>query len=208
MTSVNSSGKCLGGFTLIEVLIAMSIFAILSVMTFRALDGVLDMQGRVEEHAENFTAFQVSWTVILQDFTNLVRRPIRGVFGDLQQAFYLEDSDCSVTFTRASGEGDVSFSRSSMKRISYCLENGDLYRVVWPTLDRVQANEPQKGLLIEDVDNFSIEIDPPLLKIGDESDNLNITFAQYELIPVGKIIVEIETSEGVFRRSFLASGIQ
>lgn len=196
------------GFTLIEVMIAMSIFAVLSVMTFQALDGTLRVQEEVGQRAEKLTAFQVSWSVMLQDLTNLTRRPIRGVFGDLQQAFFQEDGDCQITFTRTSGSGDVLFSRSGMKRISYCLEDGNLYRVVWPTLDRAQTNEPQKGLLMEDVDSFVIELEPPLVKIGSDDDNLNATLSQYEFIPLGKIIMEIETSDGVFRRSFLASDIQ
>ncbi len=187
------------GFTLIEVLIAMSIFAFLSAMTFQALEGSLRVQERVERHADSLNAFQVAWTVILHDFINLARRPIRGTFGDLQRAFVQKDGDCEVSFTRTSGEGSIFFARAGLQRISYCLQDGNLYRLVWPVLDRVQVTEPQKALLMEDVDTFTMEIDSPLNAINSEDP---VDPREYEFLPQGKIIIEIETAEGVFTRWF------
>ena len=188
-----------GGFTLIEVLIAMLIFAVLSTMTFQALEGSLRVQERAEQHARSLNAFQVAWTVMLHDFVNLARRPVRGVFGDLQRAFVQQDGDCEISFTRVSGEGSIFFARAGLQRVSYCLLEGNLYRLVWPVLDRVQATEAQQGLLMENVDTFTVEIDPPLNSINSEDP---VDPREYEFLPQGKIAINIETETGVFSRAF------
>lgn len=196
MTSLR---RFIRGFTLVEVLIAMLIFAVLSTMTFRALEGSLRVQERVEQRAGSLNAFQVAWTVMLHDFVNLARRPVRGVFGDLQRAFVQQDGDCVISFTRTSGEGSIAFARAGLQRISYCLQDGNLYRLVWPVLDRVQGTEAQRGLLMENVDTFTVAVEPPLNAVNSEDP---IDPREYEFLPQGKIVIEIATEEGVFTRWF------
>lgn len=159
------------GFTLIEVMIAMVIFAIITTMTFQALQDSIRVQQRVEEKAATFKEVQLLMTLLQDDFANLVRRPVRNAFGngrlpaftlniegqETKNKFY---SDCQVEFTRSGLPQGSGALRAGVVRIAYCLdENNDLYRLLWPILDRSQASDPNQSFLIPQVNEFSIELE-------------------------------------------------
>ena len=185
------------GFTLIEVLVAVSIFAVLSAMTFQALKGTLDAQERVEAHAQALAEFQIVWTILLQDLLNLARRPVRGEFGESEAAFITDTNGiCPLTFTRSGLQKGMSFSRTGMQRISYCLEGDkELYRLVWPVLDRPSGMEAHKSLLLTKVDGFIVEAEDPETNCIDSSPE--------EGLPVGRITVTIVTEKGEMKRNFI-----
>ena len=206
------------GFSLIEVLIAMSIFAVISVITFQGLRSSMMVQERTEDHAQDLAEMQLVWTVLFQDFANMARRPVREEGRNtLYPAFDLQpddDSDCMVSFTRA-GLSPGGALPAGMQRLAYCLREGSLYRAVWPVLDRARDTLPQESLLMENVENFVVEVypedfDPKEEKqasaddatgaAGDSSVDRAVIDKVYEL-PVG-VVVTIETDERVFVRWF------
>ena len=195
--------KVLGGFTLIEVLIAMAIFAVLSAMTFQALEGTLRTQERVESSTQEINAFMVVWSVMLQDFTQMTRRPVRDKHGDVRRAFYQGDEGCAAIFTRSGVQAGVSFSLSGMQRVSYCLEGSDLYRVVSPVLDEVHDSESRKALLLKEVEKFTIEIDPPLPPLRG-----TVPTVGHYALPLKGIKVVIEMQDGEFTRWFPGVDVQ
>lgn len=147
------------GFTLIEVLIATAIFAVISAITFQGIQSSIEVKSRVEDRAREFVEMQLLWTVLFQDFLNMTRRPIR-VEGESESypAFDLDpddDEDCAVSFTRAGLERSAALP-AGMQRLSYCLRGDGLYRLVWPVLDRPSDAEYQESLLLEDVANFEV----------------------------------------------------
>ena len=206
------------GFTLIEVLIATAIFAVISTITFQGLQSSMEVQHRVESHAQDLSEMQLVWTVLFQDFVNMTRRPIREEGRDkLYPAFDLspeDDSDCIVSFTRA-GLPLSNALPAGMQRLAYCIRESSLYRVVWPVLDRPADVEAQESLLMENIEDFIVEtypdhFDPDEEKEGfaeDSPDDKNASKANpdpviknYEL-PVG-VVVTIETSDETFVRWF------
>ena len=192
MESVNK------GFTLIEVLIAMAIFAILSVMTFQALQQTLTIQERVEEQAQELAEFQIVWTVLLRDIMNLARRPITTGFGEVEAAFVTDDGECPLIFTRGGLQTGFLFSQTGMQRVAYCLGGDDeLYRVVWAVLDRPHDAEPQRSLLLNGVKKFEVEADDPETSCIDSSAK--------EALPIGSIIITIATRKGEVSRHFIGA---
>lgn len=150
------------GFTLLEVLIATSIFALISVITFQGIRSAMTVQDRVEKRARDMVEMQLVWTVLFQDFVNMARRPVREEGrAELYPAFDMdpEDSDCVVSFTRA-GLPPSSALPAGMQRLAYCIRDSDLYRAVWPVLDRSGTTEVQESLLMEDVSEFTVETIP------------------------------------------------
>ncbi len=153
----------LSGFTLLEVLIATAIFAVISAITFQGLQTSLDVQERVEGRARDLVEMQLVWTVLFQDFVNMTRRPVREENREEPYpAFDLEpadDGDCVVSFTRAGLPASASLP-AGMQRIAYCVRDDNLYRLVWPVLDRASGVEPQESLLMEDIEDFIVETYP------------------------------------------------
>ena len=201
----------------------MSIFAVISVISFQGLRSSMMVQERTEAHARDLAEMQLVWAVMFQDFANMTRRPVREEGRDeLYPAFDLEpddDSDCVVSFTRA-GLPSSSALPAGIQRLAYCVREGNLYRAVWPVLDRANDTLPQESLLMENVDNFIVEtypedFDPEEEKeipVGDDQADdadggtgggnvgRDVINKLYEL-PVG-VVVTIETSERAFVRWF------
>ena len=58
------------GFTLLEVLVAIAIFAVLSLAAYQVLQGVLRSSEISKEHSESLTELQRAMLIIEQDFTH------------------------------------------------------------------------------------------------------------------------------------------
>lgn len=156
-----------GGFTLLEVLIAMSIFALVSAMTFQGLQTSMTMQEKVEESATQLSDVQLVMTLMLEDFMNVVRRPVRPAFGtDRLPAFNDEPPlveggadvyTCEAVFTRA-GLPPGRLLRAGIQRVAWCTDSDNrLFRLAWPVLDRAQDSAPVESLLLDNVILFDIQ---------------------------------------------------
>ena len=66
------------GFTLIEVMVALAVFAILSAMTSQALYHAFDTRARVNEQANQLNAIQLAMTLIRRDTQQIIERSIYG----------------------------------------------------------------------------------------------------------------------------------
>ena len=196
------------GFTLLEVLIAIAIFAVVSAIAFQGLQSSMMVQERVEGHAEDLVELQLVWTVLFQDFVNMTRRPVREENrSSPYPAFDLDpegDGDCAVSFTRA-GLPATTVLPAGMQRLAYCVRKNNLYRVVWPVLDRPSDTKPQESLLMENVEDFVVETYPksfdPDLGKGGASTRTGMIRLEYENLPVG-VKVTIETGDETFVRLF------
>ncbi|MBC6414566.1 MAG: type II secretion system minor pseudopilin GspJ [Chromatiales bacterium] len=153
------------GFTLIEVLIAMAIFAVISAMTFQGLQTSMMVQQNVEEKSATLNDIQLVMTLLLDDFLNVTRRPILPAFGEERLPAFQEETNeytrddsyyCEVSFSRA-GVEPGGLIRSGLYRVSYCQQEDRLYRLSWPVLDRSQDSQPVVSVLLENVVSFDIQ---------------------------------------------------
>lgn len=74
------------GFTLLEVLIALSLFAVLSAMAFGGLNQLLSQHQQLQHKQQRFVDLQSAIQVLERDFSQLAPRSIRDAFGDPQAA--------------------------------------------------------------------------------------------------------------------------
>src|ERR1700691_3695280 len=71
-----------GGFTLVEVLVALFITAILFAFCYRALDEAFKSRRDVDEQSARLIAVQQALRTLEQDFELLAPRPVRNLIGD------------------------------------------------------------------------------------------------------------------------------
>lgn len=154
------------GFTLIEVLIAMAIFAIVSAMTFQGLQTSMYVQQKVEGRSDELNDIQLLMTLMFDDFLNISLRPIREALGDKERPHLERDVeeysatnsyDCQIAFTRGGAEPG-GLIRAGIYRVAYCQQADKLYRLSWPVLDRAQDSNPAETLLLQRVEQFEIEM--------------------------------------------------
>lgn len=141
------------GFTLLELLVVLLVFAVLSVMAYGGLRTVLDARVAVEASLDRTAALQRGYRKLRDDLRLLRYRPIRDGFGDLQPAF-LSERGAGVVFTRGGWRNPLTAPRASLERVRYRLSEGRLYRDSWRVLDQAQDSPVVELALIEGVEDL------------------------------------------------------
>lgn len=136
------------GFTLLEILIAMAVFAIMAAMAYAGLGAVLNARESTEKRSEILAQWQQTLYLLNEDLTQAVPRSVRDEFGSNQPAFRGGLGDELLTLTRNAADWPQASARSQLQRVSYRFENGVLYRQVWTILDRTQQTQSRRRELL------------------------------------------------------------
>lgn len=149
------------GFTLLELLIAISIFSVLSVMAYGGLKTVLDSRDANQKVAKRVADIQLVVLRVSNDLQQAVERTVRDAFGDPLPSMMTSQSDETLLEWTRSGYINLGeFKRSNLQRVAYKLkesESGDkenLVRVTWPVLDRTQGTEPVESIIISGIESL------------------------------------------------------
>ncbi|WP_290651340.1 type II secretion system minor pseudopilin GspJ [Aquisalimonas sp.] len=129
------------GFTLIEILVALAIFALVSAVSFSGILVMVDNRARVTNHADRLAAIQTAVSLLERDLQQAVARPIRDPFGDPRPAMLSEDL-ADLEFTRAGRSNPLGLRRSELERVAYRIEDEQLVRLSWGVID--QQPEPPR----------------------------------------------------------------
>ena len=150
------------GFTLLEVLVAVGIFALFSAMAYGSLLRILDTRDRLETERDYWRTLSLSLMQVEDDLAQARPRTVRGIDGLVRPAFLGQPVDSralgepSMEFTRGGqivlGDG----ARSDMQRVGYRLRDGTLSRLVWPALDQPVVSEPRAAPLLEHVEELRV----------------------------------------------------
>jgi general secretion pathway protein J len=150
------------GFTLLEILVAVGIFALFSTMAYAGLVRILDTRDRLEAERAFWRGLTLTFTQMEDDLAQARQRTIRDSIGATVLAFRGQPVDAralgdpSLEFTRGGvltlGEGPI----PDMQRIGYRIREGSLWRLVWPALDQPPTNTPREYLLLAGVQDMKL----------------------------------------------------
>ncbi len=144
------------GFTLLELLIAIAIFALLALATYRMFDSVMqtDQATRVQE--QRMRELVRAMGALERDLTQAVERPVRDELGDNRGAFLSEgENDQIVEFTRGGWRNPLGQARSRLQRVRWSLSGETLERRYWLVLDRAQDSKPRVQQVLDGVTALS-----------------------------------------------------
>jgi general secretion pathway protein J len=146
------------GFTLIEVMVAVAVAAVLAVMAFGAMRQALDNRERIRTNGARVTALQATIRTLVQDFSQLEPRPVREPVGDGYQPALLgtPGDNAQVMLTRAGWSNPAGVARSTLQRVRYQLRDGALYRDHWLVLDALLQPEPVARRMLDGVRGFRL----------------------------------------------------
>src|SRR3989344_4488682 len=125
------------GFTLLELLVAIGIFALISGIAYGSLTRLMSDRARLQSEQEFWRVLSLTLTRVEDDLSQARERSVRDVIGFTQPAFRGHPTDTratgapSVEFTRG---GVLTFSdeaRSDLQRVAYRLVDGKLMRLTW-----------------------------------------------------------------------------
>ena len=143
------------GFTLVELMVAMLITAIVFALGYSAINQAVGNRDTLSTSSERLQDLQFTVRSFVQDFSQLAPRPVRAPIG----AGYLpavQGEASTVTFTRAGWMNPAGVQRASLQRVRYVLEEGRLYRESWGALDATLDPPPVRRELIDRVRAFSL----------------------------------------------------
>jgi general secretion pathway protein J len=138
------------GFTLIELMVAIFITAIVFAMGYGAVTQAVNNREVLEEQQERLLAVQTAMRMISQDINQLAPRAIRSASGNSFDPV-LESSDDSQPFiqlTRGGWANPAGVQRPTVQRVAYFFENGTLRREYWPVADPLLSTERKKRELL------------------------------------------------------------
>ncbi|GMR03778.1 MAG: GspJ family T2SS minor pseudopilin variant XcpW [Gammaproteobacteria bacterium] len=150
------------GFTLLEILVAVTIFAVFSTMAYGALNQVLANRDHLEQERAFWRALNLTFMRLENDLASARERSIRDIDGRALPPFRGQPTD-----TRALADPTLELTRggvlvfgggrrSNLQRVAYQLEDATLSRVTWPVLDRAPQSKPLESPLLEDVEEFRV----------------------------------------------------
>lgn len=145
------------GFTLLEILVAMAIFAVISVMTFHGLQAILKTREDMDREGDRLASLQRVMIMMSRDFEQIVARRIRDEYGGQQPALLCQAlAEKTVEFSRGGWRNPATLARSSIQRVSYRFIDRSIIRESWPVLDRAVATKPVSQTVLTGVDDFRL----------------------------------------------------
>ncbi len=148
------------GFTLLEVLVAMAIFAVVSALAYGGLMVVLNQRELGEVQARDWRDMQFAMQLISRDLQQLQPRPVRDEIGDRHDPPIVARPGASyaIELTRGGWTNPAAQPRATLQRVAYRIEDTELQRIYWPVLDRTLNTAPVVTVLLEDIDRVEIRL--------------------------------------------------
>ncbi|WP_129782047.1 type II secretion system minor pseudopilin GspJ [Peristeroidobacter soli] len=142
------------GFTLVEIMVAIFIFAIVSAIAMGGYNELVKQSDIVDAGAARTRAIQSTMQRLNLDFTSLEPRPVRQPLGDgLVPALRADEksADAIVEFTHSGWSNPAGVPRSTLQRVAYRIEEKKLIREYWLALDRTMTSEPESAVMLDGV---------------------------------------------------------
>jgi len=138
------------GFTLLEVLIALVVFAIIASITSSAMYYAFNTRARLKIQADRLSHLQTGLVILTRDTRQIIDRSVRG--NDMVIYTGLIGQKDSVEFTRGGLVNPNGVERrSTLQRIALICRDKQLFRRRWDILDTLDRNRYRESVLIENL---------------------------------------------------------
>lgn len=145
------------GFTLVEALLALAIFATIAVLAYRATAALTDGETRLSAEAQRWRTLESFFARFEADIRQAVPRSVR--VGGRREAPWLGSIGAGrqsvLEFSRAGAEFSVEPGLAG-QRVGYRWREGSIEIAYWPHLDRPDASVPAMFPLVPEVTQFEL----------------------------------------------------
>lgn len=145
------------GFTLIEMMVAVAIFAVIASIVFPAMIQFLSVRERLQEKHDQMIGMQKTFLFLAKDMRFATNRLGKDEFGERGKATLLVGGDSLIEFTAQYPDlnlGGVNVPR----RVRWQLDDGELRRVQYPVMDPDSDTRTLQQSLMIGVDKVEIEL--------------------------------------------------
>lgn len=145
------------GFTLIELMVAIAIFAVLAALGWKIFDYLSKVKDRNAMHEQNLDQLQQAYQQIQRDTLQTI--PVTGSVGQqILPALQLENQ--KMSFSKTGMTDPLKQGIASFERIEYVynVQDKKLYRLKYSNLNLSAAAQPLSSVLLSDVDQYQINV--------------------------------------------------
>lgn len=159
MTCIKFKNK---GFTLIEIIVAVVIFAIIATVSYRIISSLVKTKQIVDETQNKWGSLSLINSNLEMSVHRLIPLVVRDSNGAILPSLYGKDKlsstyDAQLEMTLSGTIGDEVLGVKPPKRLGYRFFHGSLYLVTWPVLNRALTTTPEIDLLLDNVSVFDID---------------------------------------------------
>jgi general secretion pathway protein J len=195
----------LRGFTLLEMLIALVIFATLSVIAYQVLNQVQVSNEVSAKKTARLNEIQKAFVVMDSDLRQIALRPFRHQGNEAQallllwQEYLLGSEQGGLLFTRSGWlNPQQQFPRGEVLKVGYRLSHNRLERLWWRYPDTQADSEPVVMPLLTGVSSFSVQF----YSEGEWSDRWEMEYRLPQAISVSLTLDDYQEVE----RTYLIAG--
>ena len=147
------------GFTLVELLVAIAIFGVISALALGGLNAVVTQQTLAKAELVRLGKLQRAMRYLANDFGQLSPRYVRDELGRGTVLPLITDpgGETLVQLSRGGWRNPAFAPRGTLQRVQYRFEEETLIREYWPVMDHPLGMEPRSEVLLEEVNAVEVE---------------------------------------------------
>lgn len=150
------------GFTLLELIVAIAVFALMSAAAYNGLYSSIKAEENFRKSMLDVEAMQMTFTLFQKEITQYMEnRSIRDEFGSVQPPLTLEGG-IHLAFSRGGNSSSLLPGKHELLRVHYLfktdLETNQFIRGHWVNLDRSPGEEIIETTLLTDVEKVQFRI--------------------------------------------------
>jgi len=153
MTILKMSHDKNKGFTLIELVVAMAIFAVLTLSGWQVFNNLIKVRERTTIKAEKIAAIQETYEQLSRDFAQTIPRPA-AIGNTVEPAFLLQNNVFHLTKTGVIDP--LQQGVSPLERVYYSVEQEQLIRNAVAQVDQDGNLVPTKTVLLNHVTDWTV----------------------------------------------------
>lgn len=153
------------GFTILEMMVAMFVFALLGLAAHQVVSAVGNSDQLSREQTEQLSQLQRVFQLFNQDFSQVARRKVRGDGYDplpyylLAEEYALDSEAYAIAFVRDGWRNPGNLlPRSELQALSYLVKEGTLYRHYLQQVDSLPGSKSKEQALLTDVEKFTLKL--------------------------------------------------
>lgn len=141
------------GFTLLEVLLAVAIFALVSAASVTMMQRSMTLHKAMTETSAELVTMQRLYRLMSTDIAQFINRPIRDSYGAPLPAMLQDDSGwgLAIAWTKTGRSNAIKQPRSNLQRVRYWYDGENIMRRTWQRLDRAVDSVYAEQVLLADV---------------------------------------------------------
>ena len=195
------------GFTLLEMVVAIGIFAVIASICYASLNQFIATRDIIESRQDAMHALQTTMALMERDVRFMIDRPVRDAYGDPESSLLRGDELAlaeSEFFRLTTSQPDpLNGLAARSQRVGWRLQEGRLQRVHWNVLDRDEDSKEYVRTVLTGV--AAVDVTYLTYSVGGELEEVE-EWSSSPALPAGIEFSLIMDGGKEYRRLFAVAG--